>query len=272
MVPPADLPRLRDSVRQPPRAHGLARSRWRLGDLRAVRPALASYSASGLRGLRRRAHMRRVRGRMWVHSPDPDYQPKLVRVRRAEALTVRYPHRVLVYSGDELRLHRQPTLAQTYARSGEEARARLAPRANHVRRYQGALDMQTGRVVWRAGARSGLRALCACLAEVRQASGARHVFLVCDTWLVHRHARVLAAAQRWHVQLLWLPTYAPWTNPIEKLWRWVRQTRVHQQQDSAAFPDLQQALASFLDAFHDGSHDLPHYVGRQHDMSGVTNA
>jgi hypothetical protein len=25
------------------------------------------------------------------------------------------------------------------------------------------------------------------------------------------------------LQSVWLPTYAPWLNPIEKLWRWLRQ-------------------------------------------------
>ena len=25
------------------------------------------------------------------------------------------------------------------------------------------------------------------------------------------------------IEPVWLPTYAPWLNPIEKLWRWLRQ-------------------------------------------------
>ena len=213
-----------------------------------------------------------MRGRVWAHSPDPAYQLKLARVQRAEALTASHPARVLVYSGDEMRRHRQPTLAQAYALRGAEPRARLSHRANHVRRYQGALDIQSGRVVWRAGARSGVRDICAFLAELRAASGARHVFLIWDTWPVHRHARVLAAAQRWHVHLLWLPTYAPWTNPIETLWRWVRQTLVHHQRDSDAFLTLQADVAAFLDDFQAGSRALLQSVGRLPDMSGVTNA
>jgi transposase len=35
---------------------------------------------------------------------------------------------------------------------------------------------------------------------------------------------VLAALARYpRIKPVWLPTYAPWLNPIEKLWRWVRQ-------------------------------------------------
>lgn len=259
-------------MRQPPSAFGLTRTRWRLADLRVAIPSIASYSVSGMRSLLRRARIRMARGRLWVHSPDPEYQPKLARIRRAEALARAHPERVLVYYGDEMSLHRQPTLAGTYAVAGEEPRARLSHRANHVRRYQGALNIQTGQVVWREGARSGVRELCAFLDDLRQASGSRHVILIWDNWPVHRHPRVLAAARKARIVLLWLPTYAPWTNPIEKLWRWVRQTLVHHHRLADAFDTLQQQVRDFLRRFRQPSLDLLRYVGRLPDMSGVTSA
>ncbi len=49
--------------------------------------------------------------------------------------------------------------------------------------------------------------------------------MVQDNWSVHRHDDVLAAvAALPTIEPVWLPTYAPWLNPIEKLWRWLRQT------------------------------------------------
>ena len=49
---------------------------------------------------------------------------------------------------------------------------------------------------------------------------AERVLVVQDNWSVHRHADVLAALGRWpRIEPVWLPTYAPWLNPIEKLWR-----------------------------------------------------
>ena len=48
--------------------------------------------------------------------------------------------------------------------------------------------------------------------------------MIQDNWSIHTHADVLAALERWpRIEPVWLPTYAPWLNPIEKLWRWLRQ-------------------------------------------------
>jgi transposase len=242
-----------------------------VADLRAVIAALAGYSRAGIQALLRRAGIRRCRGRQWVHSPDPDYPRKVARIARVRALAGRHPTRVAMYYGDEMSLYRQPTLAQTWAVRGTEPCARLSHHANHVRRYQGALDPLTGRVVWRDSRRAGVREVCAFLEQLRHASGHRHVFLVWDNWPVHRHPRVLAAAHRQRIHLVWLPTYAPWTNPIEKLWRWVRQTLVHHHDWADLFDLLQQHVRDFLDQFTDGSTALLRYVGLLPNMSGVTS-
>ena len=48
VVPPQDGQALIETLHQPPTAYGLAQPRWRLADLRAVCPAFANYSLSGL--------------------------------------------------------------------------------------------------------------------------------------------------------------------------------------------------------------------------------
>ncbi len=49
-----------------------------------------------------------------------------------------------------------------------------------------------------------------------------------DTWPVHFHPKVEAAlASEPRIEVLRLPTYAPWLNNIEKLWRWVKQRVSH---------------------------------------------
>ncbi len=82
---------------------------------------------------------------------------------------------------------------------------------------------------------------------------------------MHRHATVFACAARLRIHLKWLPTYAPWTNPIEKLWRWMRQTCVHHHQKADHWPEFKAELASFLDQFADGSPHLLRYVGLSPD-------
>ena len=75
-----------------------------------------------------------------------------------------------------------------------------------------------------------------------------------------------AAQQRWGalhlpIQLVWLPTYASWLNPIEKLWRKLRQELTHMHPWADDLTQLRQAVATFCAAFAQGSQDLKRYVG-----------
>lgn len=49
--------------------------------------------------------------------------------------------------------------------------------------------------------------------------GVRRIFIALDNWPVHFHPELLAALADTPIRLLPLPTYAPWTNPQEKVWR-----------------------------------------------------
>ena len=53
---------------------------------------------------------------------------------------------------------------------------------------------------------------------------ARRIYVVQDHWSIHTHPDVQAAlAALPTIAPVWLPTYAPWRNPIEPLWRWLRE-------------------------------------------------
>jgi len=60
---------------------------------------------------------------------------------------------------------------------------------------------------------------------------------------------------------VWLPTYAPWLNPIKKSWRWLRDNvlALHRLADDWDAPLAR--VAAFLDQFADESDALLHYVG-----------
>ena len=91
---------------------------------------------------------------------------------------------------------------------------------------------------------------------------ARHIYVVQDNWSIHSHADVLAVVDALpRIEPVWLPTYSPWLNPIEKLWRWLRQAvlKLHRLADD--WPELQRRVNAFLDQFATGSHDLLRYVG-----------
>jgi transposase len=87
-----------------------------------------------------------------------------------------------------------------------------------------------------------------------------------DNWSIHRHEDVqIALHSMGRIVPVWLPTYAPWLNPIEKLWRWLRQDvlKLHRLADD--WPALRQQVRCFLDQFSAGSHTLLHYIGLHGD-------
>lgn len=253
--------RLRSVVREDPRQHGLSRSRWRLADLRLVVPGLAGYSISGLSRLLKRLGLSRQRGRLHRHSPDPAYAAKVAQVAQAVARARAYPDQIAVCFGDEASVYRQPTWAPCWAAVGEEPTAALSPRPNTRHRLCGALNVVTGQVVATSGSRITVAHLGRFLRTLRATYPDRELLLIGDNWPVHAHGDVVAEAAALGITLLWLPTYAPWTNPIEKLWRWLKQDVLHHHRRADDWAGLKAAITEFLARFADGSAELLRYVG-----------
>ena len=62
-----------------------------------------------------------------------------------------------------------------------------------------------------------------------------------------------------------LPTYASWLNPIEKLWRYLKQEVLHLHRLANDLGGLRAEIDRFLDQFTDGSDQLLRYVGLYDD-------
>ena len=98
--------------------------------------------------------------------------------------------------------------------------------------------------------------------EDRAYPEAERLWVVQDNWPVHRHDEVAAALKRWpRIEPVWLPTYAPWLNPIEKLWRRLRQSVLKLHRLAGDWAKLRQRVNEFLGQFGAGSEDLLRYVG-----------
>lgn len=93
-------------------------------------------------------------------------------------------------------------------------------------------------------------------------AAAQRISVVQDNWSIHHHADV-AATQRQlpRIEPLWLPTYAPWLNPIEQLWRWLRRDVLKGHRLAEDWSQLHQWVNAFLDQFAHGSPALLHTVG-----------
>ena len=240
---------------------GCPRSRWRRCDLQARLPWLAGRHVSTVSRVLHRCGIRWKRGRVRVHSPDPAYLAKRDAIVWSLSVARRYPTKIGLYYADEASLHRQPSLADRFAPVGDEPTADHAPRYDSRHRLCAALDATSGRVIWTAGSHMTVPKVCTFLRALRAADPTRCILLVWDNWPVHHHPRVLAEAKRCRIDFLWLPTYAPWLNPIEKLWRSCRQTVVHHHRLAHDWQELKARVTTFLDQFATSSDDLLRYTG-----------
>ncbi len=80
-------------------------------------------------------------------------------------------------------------------------------------------------------------------------------------WPVHKHEKVLAAAEEAGIELVWLPTYAPWLNPIEKLWRKLKQETLCLHRLGDDWAEVQNRVTTFLNQFDEPTPNLLRYVG-----------
>ena len=277
-----------DIVHRAPRQFGQEQSRWTLAAIQRVCRWLAAYTPSGLWRLLQRLEVQWKRGRDYIHSPDPDYDAKrkYLADRRAEVQAA--PERLVLLYGDELTYYRQPTLAAAYHHTGPtQPLARRSLRSNTTTRVVGALNALTGRVSVLQASRIGVRALIQFYEQLcREYAAAERLYLVLDNWPIHFLPDVLAALepQDWPwpwvrspgvkdqlsprarrlnlpIQLVCLPTYASWLNPIEKLWRFLYQQVLHLHPWADDLAALRQEVLDWLAQFADGSDDLLRYVG-----------
>jgi hypothetical protein len=279
-------------VRRDPHQFGYPRARWTLALLRTECDWLHVAGDASLAALLQRLGISYKRGRDYVHSPDPDYPAKLQHVEQIVAATRASAGRLVALYLDELTYYRQPTLAPAYEATGRsQPRAVRSHRANTPTRLVGALNVVDGRTVYRQASHLGIAELVAFHRQMCQSyPEAERLYVIEDNWPIHFHPDVLVALEEqenpwpfyrprnwslapsakarakwgsWElpIQLVPLPTYASWTNPIEKLWRWLKQEVLHLHRCADDLDHLRGEVCSFLDRFTYGSPELLRYVG-----------
>jgi hypothetical protein len=282
-------------VRRDPRQLGVARTRWTLATLRQTVDWLAERSLSGVWRVLDALEVVLKRGREHVHSPDPAYEAKRVAIAACLEAARASDGRLVALFQDEATLHRQPSLAAAWeARGRPQPLAERGLRGDDPARIVGTLDPRDGRVLFRRRGELGVPALVGFDKEVVAAyPDAARIDVVLDNWPVHFHPDLLVALQpqdcpfpfprpgnwpaepspeavrKWGglalpIRLVPLPTYASWLNPIEKLWRRLRQEVVHLHPWADDPPALRREADRFLERFADGGPagaDLLRYVG-----------
>lgn len=250
-------------LHQSPRQHGIDVTRWRLVDVGRVLSWLTNRSLPGIYKVLKRLGFSRKQAQAFIRSPDAAYALKWRAILAAYQDAVEHPERAVLLFGDELTYWRRPAVRAMHQRRGQrQCRVYDRPGANTQTRIVAVVNACTGQVTYRQRSHVGRFELVAFYEQVRQDyPTVPRLYLVLDNWPTHKHPLVLEAAQHHALHLLFLPTYASWLNPIEKLWRWLRQDVLHCHPFADDLAQLRQAVTRWLDRFRSGSHYLLFFIG-----------
>jgi transposase len=202
-----------------PRTYGWCRTRWSCATLAATLQAKHGIAVSA-ETVRRWLHeMGWVwkRAKLVAKDDDPHRIERLARIRfHEESLQ---PREVMVFA-DELDIHLLPKVGAAWMPQGTQEEI-MTPGKNEKHSLAGALHLATGRVLYCLGPRknNGLfRDLLALLDTTYPAARITRIYVVVDNYCIHKAKAVeqwLASHPR--LVLLWLPTYCPRANPIERV-------------------------------------------------------
>jgi transposase len=205
-------------LRRMPQACGWCRTRWSCATL-----ALELQVRRGVR-VSAETVRRRLHGLGWVwkraklaaKDDDPQRVAKLARIR----YTLEHlPARAALFFADELDISLLPKVGYQWMPKGEQLEV-LTPGTNEKRYLAGAWEMQSGRIVHRVWWRKTHGLFLDLLAMLDRTYPLPHftrLYVVIDNYKIHKAQAVaqwLAAHPRF--ELLFLPTYCPQANPIER--------------------------------------------------------
>jgi len=230
------LPTLRRSLlallKAPPRTYGWCRTRWSCATLTLTLQAKRRIAVSA-ETMRRWLHEIGwvwKRAKLVAKDDDPQRVTRLARIRFVfEQLKL---YEAMVFA-DELDIHLWPKVGCAWMPKGTQVEV-MTPGQNEKHYLAGALDPTTGTLHYCLGARKTnalFRDLLSILEERYPAERYTWLYVVVDNYKIHK----AKAVEQWldahpRVTLLFLPTYCPRANPIERAFGDVHDccTRNHQ--------------------------------------------
>lgn len=265
---------------------------WTLRQIKVAVPWLTHISVPGVHHILSRLGISYKRGRTYIHSPDVAYKEKMLYVSQALARAKQNPDTYVALYEDEFAFYRHPTLAKDWTERGTKKPLAHQGLGSDLTCFGiGSLNAHTGDVVYHQVERATVLATHAFYTAVcERYPNAKHIYMIQDNRPIHLPVRLLEALlpqkssfhkplpPSWEkgatkieklpqlpIEIIQLPTYAPWTNPIEKLWRWVRQSVLHLHRLTDEWEILQQRVIAFMEQFKGGSQKLLRYVGLSPD-------
>jgi transposase len=208
---------------QSPRDFGFYRSRWTCGTVVALLEEDYSVRTS------------RETVRRWLHAEDlvwrrprpvlgPKDPQRSQKLRKLRALLRDLPANEAAFFEDEVDINTNPKIGSMWMWRGKQAEV-VTPGTNTKRYLAGSMNWRTGEVILgEPGSSRNADLFLRHLDQLRRRYRCyRRIHVICDNAIFHKPdgcRRVREYMAKWghRIILHFLPTYAPETNPIERVW------------------------------------------------------
>jgi transposase len=190
---------------------------------------------------------RRGRPKPIVKSTVSDRQKRRRLQRIRELIETVAADEVVVYE-DEVDIHLNPKIGLDWMNRGQQKTV-LTPGKNAKAYVAGALDAQTGELVWVGDGVKNSSLFVALLEKLeKNYSKAKCIHIILDNYGIHKSKETLKALKRLpRIKLHFLPPYCPDDNRIERLWEDLH-ANVTRNHKFKTLIELCAAVTRFLDA------------------------
>jgi len=130
------------------------------------------------------------------------------------------PANTVVLFGDQTEVNWVAPIGSQWTWVGQQPRV-PTPGVNRKRYLFGAVDVHLGRLFWRLARRKRSREFCKFLRQLLREMPDQRIVVIVDNYTIHKTAAVAKVVEEaeGRLVLIFLPTYSPWLNSIELLWR-----------------------------------------------------
>ena len=245
---------LQKLVKQEPRESGYPFSGWTCADLlrELVKKGFEAVSRETIRVHLHALGYRVRRPVLSIASPDPEYKQKAKKLKKYQKQAKN--GEILLYYQDEIDLNLLPGILCCWTLKGAQRKV-PTPGVNQKRYGFDAVNYVSGQTVHRIEERKNSTGFCAFIDQFMQTVTqapeyqGQKIVLVVDNFIIHRSRMTQEFLEKYADQLLlfMLPTYSPWLNLIERLWKHLRRKVTHNHL-FATIAELVKAVCSFLEA------------------------
>jgi transposase len=245
---------LKKLVEQEPRKAGYSFSTWTCAELanELARQGFEKVSRETIRVHLRALGYRILRPVLSIASPDPTYQRKARRLEKYKKEAKK--GEILLYFQDEIDLNLLPGILRCWTLRGSQRKV-MTPGVNQERYGFGAVNYVSGHTLQRIQEHKNSAGFCTFVKQFMQRVThspdyhGQKIILVVDNFIIHHSHKAKAFLKQYADQLVLfaLPTYSPWLNLIELLWKHLCRKVTHNHLFES-ISQLVQAVRSFLNA------------------------